>query len=109
MATVLTDNVLSPSASRAPMAATGVPKNKVVAATGGAAVGSSIAIIVTWFVESGFAHLQIQVPQTVLEAITVLVTTIATFAAGYMVPPGANEGSIVTQDGSVKSAVRQTV
>jgi multisubunit Na+/H+ antiporter MnhB subunit len=66
---------------------TNVPTNKTLAATGGSVVGSAIATIVLYMVEQHWGKL----PEAVSGAVTVLVTAIVTFIAGYFTPHGANE------------------
>jgi hypothetical protein len=88
------------------MTATAMPKTKVVAATGGAALGSAFSVILIWILQSGLAELQIEMPPAVLDAFTAIFTALAAFAAGYYTPPGVDEGVVVDHDGKVKSAVR---
>jgi hypothetical protein len=87
----------------ADMQATAAPKNKVIAATGGAAVGSAISVIILWILTT-FGH--VTFPQDVTNALSTLFTTIVTFLVGYIVPPGANEGTVVDEAGKVKSALK---
>jgi hypothetical protein len=82
---------------------TNSPKNKVIAATGGAAIGSAVAVILTWIVTAAFTKVGISLPENVSNAFSVIFTTITTFLAGYYTPAGANEG-VVTVNGQVKSA-----
>jgi hypothetical protein len=86
----------------ADMTVTATPKNKVIAATGGAAVGSAVSVIILWLL-TAYGH--ITFPQEVSDALSTLFTTIVTGAVGYIVPPGASEGSVVDASGKVKSAL----
>jgi hypothetical protein len=87
---------------------TTAPKNKVVAATGGAAVGSAIAVILTWILSSVLQGYNIDLPTQVTSAFTAIFTSVGTFVAGYYMPPGASEGVIIAPDGSAKSATKST-
>lgn len=88
------------------MTATSAPKNKVVAATGGAAIGSAIAVVITWILTSILEHFAVKIPVDVTTAISSIFTTLTAFLAGYYTPPGANEGVVTMPDGTVKSAVK---
>jgi hypothetical protein len=88
------------------MKVTSTPKNKVVAATGGAAVGSAFAVIITWALNALSDSFQVELPADVSTSLSLIFTSIATFLAGYYTPPGANEGSVVSDDGRVKAAVQ---
>ena len=107
MAVSSIDQVFPPTLVGSGTQQTSAPKSKVIAATGGAAIGSSISVILIWALTSGLSFFHIEVPSQVLDAFTAIFTTLTTFAAGYMMPPGANETNIVTGDGRVKSAVVQ--
>ncbi len=85
---------------------TSAPKNKVIAATGGAAVGSALAVILTWILGLILGKLNITITNDVSSAFEVIFTSAATLAAGYYTPPGASEGVVVQPDGSVKSAIK---
>ena len=74
---------------------TNVPTNKTLAATGGSIVGAAISTIVIYLIDPTG-----KLPPSVSGAITVLVTAIVTFIAGYFTPHGANEG--VVNGASVK-------
>ncbi len=67
---------------------TAVPAAKVVAATGGAAVGSSIVVILSWLVTSLTG---VVVPIEVQSAFAVVLAALGAFSVGYFVPPGATE------------------
>jgi hypothetical protein len=67
---------------------TAAPVQKVIGAAAGSGVGGSLAVILIW-AASSFGH--IVFPDYVALAITLLVSTIATFVAGYLVPPKASE------------------
>jgi hypothetical protein len=84
---------------------TSSPKNKVIAATGGAAVGSASSVILIWLLTSVLGEFQIKPPQGVLDAFNTIFTTLATLAAAYFTPPGANEGVVIDANGKVKSAI----
>ncbi len=105
MAVANVNDVIGGAPASGPMTATSMPKTKVVAATGGAAVGSALSVVVLWILQSALAQLHIEVPPSVLDAITAIFTAGSTFAAGYYVPPGADEGTVIA-DGKAKSAVR---
>jgi hypothetical protein len=45
-------------------------------------------------------------PDNVTEAFNTIFTTIVTLAAGYYTPPGASEGVVVDDTGSVRSALK---
>lgn len=81
---------------------TAAPKTKVVAATGGAAIGSSVSLILLWIMQT---VLHISMPDNVHDAFNVIFTTVVTGLAGYYTPPGENEG-VVVEDGKVRSALR---
>ena len=67
---------------------TSAPVQKVIGATAGTGVGGALAVILIWAVSS-FGH--VVFPDFVALAITLLVSTIATFVAGYLVPPKSSE------------------
>jgi hypothetical protein len=67
---------------------TSFPTNKTFAATGGSVVGSAIATIVLYVLQS---YMTTPLPQTVEGAITIVVTALFTFAAGWFTPHGAKE------------------
>ena len=69
---------------------TSTPKKKVLAATGGAAVGSAAAVVLVWTVQKA----GLDVPANVADALNVVVTAILTFVAGWFTPPGAGEVNI---------------
>ncbi len=75
---------------------TKVPTNKTLAATGGSAVGGAIAIITVYVIEQHWGKL----PQTVVGAITALISAIVTLIAGWLMPHGANE--VIMKDASGK-------
>ena len=81
--------------------ATSTPKNKVVAATGGAAVGAALAIILTWAIQKA----GVDVPANVADALSVVITAILTFLSGWSMPPGAGEVNLMARDGSIASGV----
>lgn len=85
---------------------TSTPKNKVLAATGGAAFGGAISVVTIWVLKSLLSLKNITLPDDVESACTTIVTVLTTFIAGYQTPPGANEGVVVATDGSIKSAKR---
>ena len=84
--------------------ATASPKTKVIAATGGAAVGSAFSVILTWILAAALKKLDLALPDNVTAAFNTIFTTIVTLAAGYYTPPSASEGVIVDEKGSVRSA-----
>ena len=83
---------------------TNTPKNKVLAATGGAAVGSAISVILIWTIQKA----GLEVPANVADALGVITTAILTFVSGWAVPPGAGEVNIAACDGTVASGVMPT-
>ncbi len=85
---------------------TAAPKTKVIAATGGAAVGSAASVVLLWILKSVLHKFGIDPPEDVDAAFTSIFTTIATGLAGYYTPPGLNEGVVVDEDGKVKSALK---
>ena len=80
---------------------TNTPKSKVLAATGGAAVGSAVAVVLIWAIQK----MGIEVPADVTEALGVILTAILTFVSGWSMPPGAGEVNITARDGTVTSGV----
>src|SRR4051812_12784557 len=79
------------------------PQKKVIAATGGAAVGSALATLILFLLKRIFG--EANVPAEVSGALNVIFTSIFTLSAGYYTPPAASEGTIVDpNDGSTKSA-----
>ena len=85
----------------ADMQTTAAPKKKVIAATGGAAVGSAVSVIILWML-TAYGH--VTLPPEVSNALGTIFTTVVTGFAGYFVPPGADEGSVLDASGNVKSA-----
>jgi hypothetical protein len=85
---------------------TASPKTKVIAATGGAAVGSAFSVVLIWILGSVLNKLGITLPDNVTAAFNTIFTTIVTLAAGYYTPPGASEGVVVNENGSVRSALK---
>jgi hypothetical protein len=86
--------------------ATASPKTKVIAATGGAAVGSAFSVVLTWVLASALNKLGLTLPDNVTAAFNTIFTTIVTLAAGYYTPPGVSEGVIVDDKGNVRSALK---
>jgi hypothetical protein len=84
------------------------PKTKVIAATGGAALGSAFSVVLTWILGLALKKIDLTLPDNVTEAFNTIFTTIVTFAAGYYTPPSASERVIVDEKGSVRSAVKMT-
>lgn len=82
-------------------APTNTPKTKVLAATGGAAVGSAVAVILIWAIQKT----GLEVPTNVADALGVITTAVLTFVSGWAMPPGAGEVNIMAHDGTVASAV----
>ena len=76
---------------------TNVPTNKTLAATGGSVVGGALATIIIYFIEQHSGKL----PDPVASAITVLMSAVVTFMAGWLTPHGANE--VIMKDASGKS------
>ncbi len=91
---------------QAPMRATATPKNKVIAATTGAAVGSSVAVIFVWILQTILDRAGIHMDKEVATAFSVVFTAVVTMLAGYYTPPGASEGVLVDPNGNVKSALK---
>jgi hypothetical protein len=85
---------------------TRAPQKKVIAATGGAALGSAIAVILMWIIDSLFKQLGISMPDEVRTALTTVFTTISTFAGGYYTPPGSDE-VVTTLNGKLVSGVKR--
>ena len=79
---------------------TSMPTNKIFAATGGSGAGAALATIVLYFVDP-----QSKMPQTVTGAIAALITLVATFVAGYFMPPGEREDVITTGGHTVSARV----
>src|SRR5205085_1359128 len=90
------------------IAPTSAPRQKVVAATGGSAVGAALSVITFWALQGIFSKAQITIPGEVKDALTLLITTLFTYLAGYYTPPGASEAVVKADDGSMKSATRTT-
>ena len=70
------------------------PHSKVVGATVGSGVGGAVAILVIWAL-STYGH--VTLPDSVWSSITLIISTIAAFAIGYIVPPSANDVPVQTQ------------
>jgi hypothetical protein len=79
---------------------TNAPTKKTIAATGGTVVGGAIATIILYLIEKYWGKL----PDTVSEAVTVLVSAVFTFSASYFTPHGAMEGIVKDASGRVMSA-----
>ena len=79
---------------------TSVPKSKVLAATSGSAVGSAVAMMLLWVLQS----FKITLPAEMSDALSVLITSGVAFVSGYFMPPAASEANVVQQDGTVRSA-----
>lgn len=67
---------------------TNTPKNKVLAATGGAAVGSAVAVVLIWAIQKA----GIEVPANVADALSVILTAILTFVSGMVHATWSREG-----------------
>lgn len=65
---------------------TAAPARKVVAASGGGAVGGAIAEVVVYVIERWVA-----LPANVEAAITVVIIALVAFGAGYLVPPAPDD------------------
>lgn len=65
---------------------TPIPQPKVIAATGGTVIGGAIAGVAIWITETAA---NIDIPGEVEVSIVVIVSTIATFVAGYIKRPSA--------------------
>lgn len=65
---------------------TAAPARKVVAASGGGAVGGALAEILLYLIEKVEP-----LPSGVEAAVTVLVIAAVAFAAGYLTPPAADD------------------
>ena len=81
------------------------PRQKVVAATGGSLGGGALAVVALWILKGVLEKAGITMPSEVAEAVSVLITGLATFMAGYLMSPGADEAVVPGPDGGVKSAV----
>ena len=94
------------NAAPTPARVTPTPRNKVVAASAGAAFGSAVGAIVAWLLQTLLTKAGLELPPEVKSAIAVVIATIVTMMAGYYTPPGANETAITGDDGKVRSALK---
>lgn len=79
---------------------TTAPTKKVVAATGGAAVGPALALLICW----GANHfLHAGIPDDVQDALAIVASALISFVAGYYTSPDANE-TVTSIDGKMLSA-----
>ena len=83
-------------------AATGAPRQKVLAAAGGSGVATAAVVLLTYVLSSA----GITFPSNVQDAVSTIVVAALTFLAGYLCPPGASETSIRDSGGAMKSAVK---
>jgi hypothetical protein len=67
---------------------TAAPVQKVIGAAAGSGFGGALAILLIW-AASTYGH--VVFPDNVELAILLMVSTITTFVAGYLVPPKASE------------------
>ena len=79
---------------------TGMPRIKVVAAAGGSGVASALAVIVIWAIRNA----GIALPEEIAGAISTIMIAVITFLAGYYVPPGASEATMLDANNRAVSA-----
>lgn len=77
---------------------TAQPTPKVLGATGGSAVGTAIATLITWALNNYHVLSSQALPSEVLTSVTVIVTAIVTFLAGYYVRPSPTQ-TVIQQGG----------
>lgn len=95
------------AASGSSVIQSGAPRRKVIAATSGAAVGSAVAVILTWLLEIGMLKAGITLPDQIKIAFNSIFTTLSAFIFGYYTSPGISEAVIQNQDGRPRSALKQ--
>lgn len=78
---------------------TAIPVQKVVGATAGSGVGGALTILLIW-AASTYGH--VVFPDYVVAALTLLVSTITAFAAGYLIPPKASEAPVRASGSGLK-------
>jgi hypothetical protein len=79
--------------------ATNVPTDKTLAATGGSALGSALAIIIVYVIEQHSGKL----PMAVASAVTTVISATVAFIAGCATPQGANEVIMQRANGNLVS------
>lgn len=85
---------------------TAAPQRKVIAATGGAAVGSAVALIVTWILGGAFAKLGLPFPENIQSAFNTVFTTLSAFMFGYYTSPDIGEAVTLDVAGNPVAALR---
>ncbi|MHB8285991.1 MAG: hypothetical protein ACYDD1_15120 [Caulobacteraceae bacterium] len=81
---------------------TTAPTKKVVAATGGAAVGPALALLICW-AANRFLPTADAIPQDVQDALAIVASVLVSFIAGYYTSPDANE-TVASVSGKMVSA-----
>lgn len=87
-------------------AQTTAPQRKVIAATGGAAVGSAVAVILTWVLGGVLAKLGLPFPDNIQSAFNTVFTTLSAFTFGYYTSPAMGEAVALDAAGNPVAAVR---
>ena len=82
---------------------TSAPRQKVVGATTGSAIGGALSVIVLWILDSGMQQLSINAPTEVKDSFTVVFTTVFTFLGGYYTRPGSDE-AVTMENGQMVAA-----
>src|SRR5262249_27073094 len=82
---------------------TATPTPKVLGATGGSAVGTAVATLITWALDNYHLLSTQQLPAELQTSVTVIVTAVITFLVGYYVSPSPSQ-TTVQQDGKTYTA-----
>lgn len=70
---------------------TSQPTPKVIGAAGGSAVGAALATLITWAFDNYHLLSAQPLPSKVQDSLTVIISAIFTFLAGYYVRPSPTE------------------
>ena len=87
-----------------PRQITSQPTPKVIGAAGGSAVGTAAATLITWGLDNYHLLSAQPLPSKVQDSLTVILSAIFTFLAGYYVRP-SHAQTTVLQDGKVFTAM----
>ena len=80
------------------------PAPKVLGAAGGSAVGTALATLITWALDNYHLLSTQPLPSKVQDSLTVVISAIFTFLAGYYVRPSPTQTAI-RRDGKIFTAM----